>query len=96
MRSNSSTEPPRTIQAYLAAYRLGGPEALKAAGVYVPDTMTLDHLIQGAVGQASMCWAHPEGAGTFQSERAIKVSQELREAVVKEIIVAWMLRNLDS
>jgi hypothetical protein len=30
-----------------------------------------------AVGAASMCWEHPEGAGVFASERAIDVANDL-------------------
>jgi len=39
-----------------------------------------------AVGEASMCWTHPERAGTFDTEQAIKVAQKLFNYVLEEYI----------
>ena len=37
-----------------------------------------------AVGQASTCWEHPERAGAFDTEQAIKVAKELYNSVQEE------------
>ena len=39
-----------------------------------------------AVGQASMCWEHPERAGAFDTEQAINVAKELYDLVLEEYI----------
>lgn len=38
---------------------------------------SLDQAVQEAVGGASACWDNLEGAGVFESERALEVSQAL-------------------
>lgn len=41
----------------------------------------LKQAIGVAVGQASMCWQHPEQAGIFQSDAAVIVVDELFKEV---------------
>lgn len=45
---------------------------MKAVG----DGYKLSTILE-ALGEASVCWTKPEGAGTFLSERAIAVGREL-------------------
>lgn len=40
--------------------------------------ITLDEAIGQALGAASMCWEHPERAGTFNSSRAARIYTQLR------------------
>ena len=46
------------------------------------------------VGQASMCWENPSGAGQFDSEKAKKIADELVETIKKEIL-EYKLKKAD-
>lgn len=46
-----------------------------AEGKTEPDT--LEEAVQQSVGAASVCWDNMEGAGVFQSDRALDVSEQL-------------------
>jgi hypothetical protein len=46
------------------------------------DTPRRDLIVQ-AMGEASMCWEHPEGAGTFDTEAAIIVADKLSDDLVR-------------
>src|SRR5207302_4508272 len=41
------------------------------------DAETLDELVFQALGAASVCWAYPEKAGVFNSDRAKALGEEL-------------------
>jgi len=43
----------------------------------------VEELITQAIGEASMCWEHVEKAGTFDSDRASKISQKLCNDLMK-------------
>lgn len=48
---------------------------------YDQEPKSLEQAVQIAVGGASACWEHLEGAGVFQDDRALEVSQALIEWV---------------
>lgn len=37
------------------------------------------------IGEASMCWENPEGAGIFETEHAARISLELCQFILDEI-----------
>ena len=37
------------------------------------------------IGEASMCWEHPEGAGIFESEHAARIGLELCQFILDQI-----------
>lgn len=39
-----------------------------------------------AIGAASMCWEKPEGAGTFQDQKAAEIAKSLIDFIVENII----------
>ncbi len=47
----------------------------------------LKSLLGEAVGEASMCWSNPEGAGIFQSDRAEAIVQRLYERFLTPVPV---------
>lgn len=47
-------------------------------------TEKLRHIILETMGEASMCWETPEGAGVFQTERAIEIGERLIRDIKKE------------
>lgn len=53
----------------------------------------LDRRITEAIGQASMCWANPAGAGTFNSSEAQRIARALCAAVATEIDAARLRRR---
>lgn len=48
--------------------------------------ITLSEAIGQALGAASMCWEHPEGAGTFDSERAGRIFAELYKLIQEKAV----------
>jgi hypothetical protein len=42
-------------------------------------TVDIEQFIGEAVGAASMCWSNPEGAGVFDSERAARIAEEIKD-----------------
>jgi hypothetical protein len=40
--------------------------------------VTLDEALGQALGAASMCWEHPEKAGTFNDQRAKRIFEQLK------------------
>ena len=36
------------------------------------------------IGEASMCWENPEGAGTFETEHAARISLKLCQFILDE------------
>ena len=51
----------------------------KAVGVPAHESNSLSDFVMESVGQASMCWEHPERAGVFDDEQAIKIGNGLRQ-----------------
>jgi hypothetical protein len=41
----------------------------------------LDELIFTAIGEASMCWANPSGAGVYQDQRATEIGNKLIQGI---------------
>jgi hypothetical protein len=50
-------------------------------------TTPVHEIIPQAIGAASMCWEHPEGAGVFDSERASEIGEELLDILKKKLWV---------
>lgn len=50
------------------------------------EDTTLREAIMQALGGASVCWSNPEGAGTFLSEMAIRIANELELFIVQKYI----------
>ncbi len=49
------------------------------------DTPTIENItaaVHQAIGAASMCWERVEGAGVFDSNRALEVGKELLDAIL--------------
>lgn len=53
---------------------------------------TIREAILEAMGEASMCWSNPEGAGEFDSDKAAKVGEELL-CDIKDKIVALLIKE---
>ena len=47
-----------------------------------PVDKPIHEAIGEAIGAASVCWEHPEGAGVFNVERATEIADEL-EALLR-------------
>ena len=63
---------------------MGEPSPLEQAGTRTPAALEeLRRIVGEAVGAASACWDNLDGAGTFQSEQALKVADRLLEDVVR-------------
>lgn len=82
-----------SIHAVMAAWKLGGRDAVREMGVYLPEEGYLNKLVMEAIGAASMCWDNVYGAGVFQPEKAAKIGQDLIEAVIKEIVAAQLAKG---
>ena len=50
------------------------------------EDRTLPSEILVAIGQASMCWEHPERAGVFDDQEAVRISHLLYETILEEYI----------
>jgi len=50
------------------------------------EDRTLLSVILFAVGQASMCWEHPELAGVFDDQEAAKIAHILYEIILEKYI----------
>ena len=84
--------PAPTMDALLAAFKMGGREALAALGIRIPSIDRLSELVFCALGQASVCWdnAALSGAGVFHSDECKRVGDELLLALLEEIIAAQL------
>ena len=47
---------------------------------------TIKELIGVAIGQASMCWSNPEGAGVFDSDKAGGIAEDLLADIKKKFV----------
>lgn len=45
----------------------------------------LESIIATKIGQASMCWEHPEKAGIFDSTQATVIAKDLHDEIISEI-----------
>ncbi len=43
--------------------------------------VSITEIIQQAIGEASMCWENPDGAGVYNSDAAIKVANKLKDDI---------------
>ncbi len=78
------------LSAVLAAYQLGGRQAVAPFGVYMPDERVLQKLVMEAVGAASMCWEHIDRAGVFDADKASRVGNQLIEELVNMLIATQL------
>jgi hypothetical protein len=43
----------------------------------VTEQLTIKDVVAQALGEASVCWEHPERAGVFNEQRCVQVLDEL-------------------
>lgn len=80
-RENDSNTPDFLLAEFMVncldAFELANNKREVWYGVHLDIAQDWEGLIMTAIGEASMCWSSIEGAGVFDSDKAIEIGEKL-------------------